>query len=723
MGNILIVAIPFILSVFLLYPTYKAAKLEKVEAEFIQRASKNPADSMKIMDDFYKLYGDDLESAKKGRLKLGLDLRGGMYVTLEADVLKLVEESANEESKDEIFAQVIDVTRKETAMSDANTIDVFLKKFDEIARPKKKYLSDYFDFNTSDDLAKAEQQIQDKLRENEKEAVDQAIQVIRQRVDKFGISEPTIQKQGSRRVVLELPGVTDEQKMLDLVKTTARLEFKSVNNDRSLAKAFYNIDKYLATGNLGIADSTNKGNAIDTNAIKADSTKLAANGKTKVDAKAKDGKGKTKEANNKAKADTAKQENKAATSDTANPYANLSKDEASKKYMKDHPFTMLFISQYAQDNKSQSVTIDFSRDMFPEGSYNFMASEENMKKIIVLMKKPEIKNLLPDGYQIYFSAKPMKFKDDQGKEVKFFHFYACKDFQPKLTGEVITDAVATYDQSNNQPIVNMSMNGDGAERWAKITGANIGKRIAVILDDQVYTAPNVQTKITGGSSQITGMENAEEAKLLKIVLKSGALKAPVQAAEVRVVGPSLGEDSINAGVKSSIYSFSVIILFMLIYYGTGGLVADLSLFINFLLVLGFMAAFDGTLTLPGIAGLILSIGMAVDANILIYERIREELARGRMLNTAIDEGFSKALTAIIDSNLTTFITGVILYFFGSGTIQGFAMTLMMGIIATLFTATVVSKAIIKLLLKPNATYFNFGQKKPQELQSSNSSTK
>lgn len=718
-GNLLIVIIPLVLSVVLLYPTYQAVQLEKVEAEYIQRAVKNPADSMKIMDDFHRLYGEKLDDAKKNRLKLGLDLRGGMYVTLEADVLKLVEESANEESKDEIFAQVIEATRKETALSDANTIDVFLKNFDNIARPKKKYLYDYFDFNTSDDFAKAEQQIQDKLRENETEAVDQAIQVIRQRVDKFGISEPTIQKQGSRRVVLELPGVTDEQKMLDLVKTTARLEFKSVHNDKQLAKAFYNIDKFLASGGQTIVDNAEE-TKIDTTSIKQDNDELAAAGNAKSDSSKAKGK-KAKEAKTEvAKSDTAKKETKKeAAADTTDPYANMSKEEAAKKYAQDHPFTILFVAQYAQDNKSQSVMIDFSRDMFPEGVYNFMASEENMKKILVFLQRAEIKNLLPEGTNIYFNAKPMIFKDDKGKDVKFYNFFACKDFQPKLTGEVITDAVATYDQTNNQPIVNMSMNSDGAERWAKITGANIGKRIAVILDDQVYTAPNVLTKITGGSSQITGMENAEEARLLKIVLKSGALKAPVQAAEVRVVGPSLGEDSINSGVMSSIYSFSVIVLFMLIYYGMGGLVANISLAINFLLVLGFMAAFDGTLTLPGIAGLILSIGMAVDANILIYERIREELGKGRNLVAAVDEGFSKALTAIIDSNLTTFITGLILYYLGSGPIQGFAMTLMMGIIATLFTATVVSKAIIKLMLKPNATYFNFGQKKPESINSTN----
>lgn len=690
-GKILLIVIPIIISGFLLYPTYQASQLEKIESEYLLRAQKNPQDSAKIMDEFKRMNGDALESAKKGRLKLGLDLRGGMYVTLEVDVVKLLEESASEEAKDEIFNQVIAATRQETAMSDANTIDIFLKHFDAIARAKKKYLADYFDFTTSDDLAKAEQQIQDKLRENETEAIDQAIQVIRQRVDKYGVSEPTIQKQGSRRIVLELPGVTNEQQMLDLVKTTARLEFKGVGNDKKLVRAFYKIDKLLAKE--GKLASTPAAPVADT--TKADSTKAATKDVAVADS--------TKVDSTKVAAEE--------VADTTNPYANLSKDETAKRYLADHKFTTLFTSRFAQDNKSQSQEINFAIDNFPEGEYNFMADEESMKKIQSILARADVKALLPDDINIYFSAKPEIMKDNKGKQYKFYNFFACRDFQPKLTGEVITDAVATYDQTNNQPIVNMAMDADGSERWAKITGANLGKRVAVILDDQVYTAPTVQSKIMGGSSQITGMENSEEAKMLKIVLKAGALKAPVQAAEVRVVGPSLGEDSIHDGMVASAIAFAFVVLFMVIYYAMGGLVADLAVVLNVLLIMAFMAAFDGTLTLPGIAGIILTIGMAVDANILIYERIREELHHGRTLKAAIDEGFSKALTAILDSNITTFITGLILFFFGTGSIQGFAMTLMIGIIATLFTAITVSKAMISLMMKPGATHFNFGQPK------------
>ena len=282
---------------------------------------------------------------------------------------------------------------------------------------------------------------------------------------------------------------------------------------------------------------------------------------------------------------------------------------------------------------------------------------------------------------------------------------------PELTGEVITNAVATFDQTNNQPIVNMSMDDEGSDRWAQITGTNVKKRIAIVLDGQVYSAPVVNQKIVGGSSQITGMEDAEEARLLKIVLKAGALKAPVQMIEERVVGPSLGEDSIRMGLQSFLIATILVILFMILYYSWAGFIANIAVVINIALLMAILAAFQGTLSLPGIAGIILTLGMAVDANILIYERIREELFKGRSLRSSVDEGFSKALSAILDSNITTFITGLILYFVGTGPIQGFAMTLMIGILTTLFTAIMVTRAMFEIILARGVTSFSFGQSK------------
>jgi preprotein translocase subunit SecD len=237
----------------------------------------------------------------------------------------------------------------------------------------------------------------------------------------------------------------------------------------------------------------------------------------------------------------------------------------------------------------------------------------------------------------------------------------------------------------------------------------VKKRIAVVLDGRVYTAPTVQNKITGGRSQITGSSTIDEARLLEIVLKAGALKAPVKIVEERVVGPSLGEDSIRSGLLSSAVAAILVVLFMIVYYVSAGMIADFAVVINIVLVVAILAAFGGTLTLPGIAGLILTLGMAVDANILIYERIREELYRGRSLRAAVDEGFSKALSAILDSNITTFITGLILYYLGTGPIKGFAITLMIGIVMTLFTGITLSRAIFEIVLARGATQFNLGQ--------------
>ena len=272
----------------------------------------------------------------------------------------------------------------------------------------------------------------------------------------------------------------------------------------------------------------------------------------------------------------------------------------------------------------------------------------------------------------------------------------------------MVDAQATIDPDYNVPIVNMEMNAEGSRDWARITGANVGKFIAIILDGMVYMAPEVKDKIVGGRSRIEGLETVEEAKLIEIVLKAGALPAPVEIIEQRTVGPSLGEDSIRKGLSASGLAFGLTILFMAFYYRTAGSIADLALLFNILFILGVLATFQGTLTLPGIAGIILTIGMAVDANVLIYERIREEAATGKTLRASIDGGYSKAYSAIFDSNITTFFTGVILYQFGTGPVQGFALTLMIGIVASLFSAIVITRVVFNSMTERGAAKINFG---------------
>lgn len=699
-GKILIIVIPIIMVFVLLYPTYKANKLEDIKKgyEKIALSDSTSADSLATMEKFEKSYGKDLESAKGNRLKLGLDLRGGMYVTLEADVVKLIDEMAQRDTKDEIFTKVIEATRADSKTSDASVIDIFLAEFDKVARPKGKSLLSYFD--VGDIKEASEEKIIERLRKNEEGAIDQALEVIRQRVDKYGVSEPTIQKQGKRRIMLELPGVSKEGEMRQLLQTTARLEFNLVKNNKAIVRAFFKIDKLLsdqAKRRKGIAPNNIATNNTDSLSSNNDSNSVN-----------------TDETNKLAQADSTKSTSdstEVAKADTANPYAGLSEEETQKKYMEDHPFTTLFLTFFVpKGENAQSMPVNYTQDNFPaEGEYNFMIYQPMLKKFNEILARPEVKALIPIDVKIVREAKPDQRILKQSK-INAYNFFALKA-EPELTGDVVTNALATFDPTSNRPMVTMAMNSDGAERWGRITGANLKKRIAIVLDELVYSAPVVQSKITGGNSQITGMADTQEAHLLEIVLKAGALKAPVKIIEERVVGPSLGEDSIKSGLTALIISAILVLLYMLIYYSTGGIIADFAVALNIILIVSVLAAFKGTLTLPGIAGLILTIGMAVDANILIFERIREELYKGRSLRSAVDEGFSKAYSAIIDSNITTGITAFILYFLGSGPIQGFALTLLIGIFGTLFTGIMVSRAIVEIALARGVTKFSFGQPK------------
>lgn len=695
-GKYLLIFVPLIIAGFLLWPTYDAWQLESKRDAIVQ--SKDSV-ALKAWDE---AHGADLASARDKRIKLGLDLRGGMYVTLEVDVLKLIEESAQRDAVDDIFTEVLEKTKKETSNTEESVLDIFLRNFDEMARPKGRTLLSYFEIG--DIRNPTEESIKEKLQKNVDESIDQAQEVIRQRIDKYGVLEPTIQKQGTRRIVLELPGVKDEGEIRRLLQTTARLEFKLVRNNAEIVRAFAAIDKYLVKqkkGNTAEEAMKAMAAAVDSTAVVADSTAVAATDSTMVaptDSTAVAATDST--ATDSAAVAAAK------AKDTTDPYAGLSDKEKLSRYQADHPFSSLIFPYYIQNE--QYVPMDFVREEFPEGEYFFQILGSNLKKLEEYLKMPAVRRLISSEYQVVVAAHtPARGKKQDGADVAY-ELYSLKA-EPEMTGDVLTEAIATFDPSNNSPMVLMDMNADGAERWARITGNNIKKKIAIVLDDRVYSAPVVQNKISGGRSQITGSANIDEARLLAIVLKAGALKAPVQIIEERVVGASLGDDQIKSGLMASAIAFGLVVLFMLLYYSTGGIIADLAVLINVIGLVALLAAFGGTLTLPGIGGLILTIGMAVDANILIFERIREEMRKGRSLKAAVDEGYGKALSAILDSNITTFITGLILFYFGTGPVQGFAVTLMLGIAMTLFTAILVTRAVFNLMIAGGANNINFGQ--------------
>jgi preprotein translocase subunit SecD len=692
---------PLVAAAVILWPTVDAYLLEQEESQALHQALHGKDSS--ALKAFENAKGERYRTAKMNRVKLGLDLRGGMYVMMEVAVDTLLRETAARETIDETFEAVMKATHAQAESSGDDYLDVFYANFDRIARPKGKSLISYFDVPGVQDVT--DEKVKERLREDVDGAIDQALEVIRQRIDKFGVSEPNITKQGSRRIVLELPGVNNEKEMRQLLSTTARLEFKLVRNNADIVKALYRIDAYLAKSNGGSKTDTAIA-AVDSTAkdtSKKDTSAVAA----KSDKKKKD--------TTAVAADTSKKDtSKTASADSADPYKGLKDEEKAKRYQKDHQLTSL-IQVFPLDQEGRFISKDgnpsyfFNESQVPELEYVMYIPSKLYAKFMSILDRADIKKLIPADLQLLRSAKP-EFVSKDLKDTTFAMWCVLRNAE--LTGEYVTDARASSDPMTNLPVVMMEMDQEGAEKWADVTGKNIKKKVAIVLDDQVYSAPVVQNKIAGGSSQITGMDSPEEARLLEIVLKAGALKAPVKIVEERVVGPSLGEDSIRRGLMGMGIAFLLVVLFMGLYYSTAGMVANFAVIINVLLILAILTPLvisgGGTLTLPGIAGIILTIGMAVDANILVFERIREELLRGRGFRNAVDEGFSKALSAIVDSNVTTFLTGLILFLLGTGPVQGFALTLMIGIITTFFTAILVSRAMIELMIS-NGKEINFGQ--------------
>jgi len=609
-----------VVSLIFLYPTYQDYQYRK------KLSSLSGQDSITYLEQNQ----EDILNAKLKRLKLGLDLQGGMRVVLEVDVLQLVNDIAK--NKDDNFAAILKEVREQSGSNDESVIPIFGRKFQERGIRLSRYFGNIRD---------ADNAVLTYLNGETEKAIDRAIEIVRNRVDQYRVSEPNIQKQGSRRIIVELPGVKDEREVESLLQGTAKLEFRLLRDPAIAYRVMQSIDDFLA-------------GKVPTDTSVASKT-------AKKEEKPKDALEDLLAGNKPAASDTSKE----------------------AQFVREHPF-FSYVSP-DQRNTGEGYVLENNRD-----------------RVMRLLARPDVQRILPIDFEFLWSAKTDQSPDGQ----KFYHLYAVKRV-PELTGGVVVDARANVDPEDNRPIVNMEMNAEGAREWARITGANVNKRIAIALDNAVFSAPTVINKIIGGRSQITGMESPNEARLLEIVLRAGALPAPVSIIEQRSVGPSLGEDSIRAGLWTLSLALMVTVFFMILYYKTGGFVADIALVFNLLFIVAVLAGFQATLTLPGIAGMILTIGMAVDANVLINERIREELEGGKTIRAAIDLGYSKAFSAIFDSNVTTFLTGIILYQFGSGPVQGFALTLMIGIVATMFSAIIVTRVVFNLMTDRNITP-NFG---------------
>lgn len=621
---IIIAAVVF--SIYLLYPTYvdyqKTKDLNKVldikkKDLLVSNPNITPLqldNKIKQIEDSIKASDPSFVKVRSERIKLGLDLQGGMRVVLEVNTTKLISKVAK--NPDDVFKIVLAESDKEAALSEESVVDIFARKLAQ----RGIRLSRYFGSIRDDDS-----KIISDLKKDADDAVSRAMEIIRNRVDQYGVSEPSIQRQGSRRIIVELPGVAREEEAKQLLQGTALLEFRLVKDPDLTFSIMQKIDNVLAGKSL--VDST-----------KSDSILAADSNKTKT---------------NLVKTDT-----------TA--------EEKQKNIEKEHPF---FTIAHLLDSQGRSADAAVRGD--------------EREKLTRLLDRPDVQSVIPNNVEFVYSAKPFRNTNDN----KDYYTLYMVNKDPELTGGVITNARANIDPSTTAAVVDMEMNSDGAAEWSRITGANIHKRIAIILDGVVFSAPVVQNKIPSGRSQISGMANMEEAKLLEIVLKAGALPAPVDIIEERTIGPSLGQDSVSKGLSSMIIGYVIVGLFMIFYYKRAGDVAAAMLVMIVLFIFGVLAGFGATLTLPGMAGIVLTMGMAVDANVLIYERIREELGVGKTLKASVDSGFSKAMPAIVDSNITTFLTGIILYQFGTGPVQGFALTLMIGIIASLFGAIIISRVI------------------------------
>lgn len=634
--KLIIIVAAIALSIYLLYPTYldyrnssDIKQTLELKREHLQQSdpdlSKTQIDRLiRTVEDSILAANPDIVKNKEKRVKLGLDLQGGMRVVLEVNTGKLLEKLAK--NPDETFRAVLAEAQTESERTDESVVDILARKFTE----RGIRLSRYFGTIRDEDS-----QILTSLTDNAEDAVNRAVEIIRNRVDQYGVSEPSIQRQGSRRIIVELPGIAREEEAKKLLQGTALLEFRIVREADFTFPVMQKIDDVLA------------GKVLD------DTTQVVSEDKA---------------------TETTPTDTSIAAADTTTPEGELSEEE----FRKQHPFFSIAL-------------------LDPQGrSADAYVKVEDKNKLELMLNRPDVQKVIPNNVEFKFQARSQT--DAEGNE--FFVMYLVNK-DPELTGGVITDATANIDPNTSAPIVTMTMNSEGATEWARITGANVNKRIAIMLDGGIFSAPVVKGKIPGGRSQIEGMADLNEAKLLEIVLKAGALPAPVDIIEERSVGPSLGEDSINKGLLSVILGYALVGIFMIIYYRRAGTIAAAALTFTILFILGVLAGFNATLTLPGIAGIILTIGMAVDANVLIFERIREEMATGKTIKASVDSGFSRAYSAIIDSNITTFFTGIILYQFGTGPIQGFALTLMIGIAASLFSALVVTRLILDLMVSKN----------------------
>lgn len=544
------------------------------------------------------LSSDQKDYFESRSIKQGLDLKGGIYIVLEVDLPQLIDNLAK--NKDKNFDNFLDELKVEYNNSSIDFFTVFENIADDSNLKLPRYFINY---------GKTKDQIITELSLQSEDSIKRVIEIIQNRVDQFGVAEPTIQKQGNNRVIVELAGIEDPERARDLLQSTALLELMIVKNVESTNSIIRQIDS--------ITSSYNQNENVEENEINE-----------------------------------------------------------------------LFQSDVNSEFGLSSLLISVGG--------NLAISSENLGTLKNILLQENVKQILEaTNSTLLTSDSSLKLINEIGEEEEFYTLYHLFD-NAELTGGVIEDAQMRLSQAGvtaGQAVVEVEMNSEGSREWARITGANINNRIAIVLDKKVHMAPVIRGQIFGGGTVIEGLDSIEEAEDIAIVLRAGALPVPVTIAEERTVGASLGADSISKGTLSMAIGLLLVVIFIVMFYKMSGLIASFSVLWTLILLLGVLALLEATLTLPGIAGLILTVGMSVDANVIIFERIKEELRNGKSVRAAIDSGYERAIRTIVDANLTTGIAAAVLYQYGSGPIKGFATVLFWGIIVSMFTAIIVTRFV------------------------------
>lgn len=610
---------------------------------------------------------------KEKELNLGLDLKGGMNVTLEISLQDMVRSLSNN-SPDSTFNQAIRNATAKMANSQEDFVTLFGREFDAIDPNARLASPAIYGYTLKDKISgdATNAEVLEVIQTEKEDAIQRTFEVLRTRIDKFGVSQPNIQRlQGSDRILVELPGVKEPDRVRRLLQGTAKLEFWETYENADVYGYLSEANKIIRDMEAGQSAKTDTTETLDEEVAEDEPT---------TDGLA----GLIDEADDTIEEDTTRSlTDLFGAADTTD--GGEVGGESIEDLQADNPLFAVLSPAASQDGLYSGPVVGY-------------ASIKDTAKVNRYLAMDRVKNVFPRNLKFYWTVKAIDEQDPAQVHQLVAIKVTSRDGEPPLSGDAISDANKDFGQFGASPEISMTMTPDGANIWKRMTGENIGRSIAIVLDDYVYSFPTVQGEISGGRSSITGNFSIKEADDLATVLKAGKLPAPARIVEEAVVGPTLGQESLTLGMYSFLGAIVLVLIFMVLYYGTAGWAANLALVANVFFVMGVLASLGAVLTLAGIAGIVLTIGISIDSNVLIFERIREEIDRGTGMRLAVSQGYNAAYSAIIDANVTSLLTGIILYVFGSGPIQGFATTLIIGIFCSLFASIFLTRLVFETRL-------------------------